>query len=169
MNNVNHAINLIAIILIIAGVGYAIVKLSDNNVVAQNQLERDALNAQTNNQVPEFNMPEQTPSSSELKSETIKPGTGAEATNGKTVSVHYTGTLENGTKFDSSLDSGQPFKFKLGAGDVIKGWDKGVLGMKVGEKRKLIIPASLGYGAQAIGSIPANSTLIFEVELLGVE
>jgi peptidylprolyl isomerase len=96
-------------------------------------------------------------------------GMGAEATNGKTVSVHYVGTLENGTKFDSSRDRGTPFEFTLGAGEVIKGWDQGVLGMKVGGKRKLVIPADLAYGNRAIGNIPANSTLVFEVELLGIK
>ena len=97
-------------------------------------------------------------------------GEGPEATAGKTVSVHYTGTLTNGKKFDSSLDRGQPFKFPLGAGRVIKGWDQGVAGMKVGGKRKLTIPPELAYGNQAVGGdlIPANSTLVFEVELLGV-
>lgn len=98
-------------------------------------------------------------------------GTGAEAVAGKKVSVHYTGTLENGKKFDSSLDRGQPFTFDLGAGQVIKGWDEGVAGMKVGGKRKLVIPANLGYGAREVGNglIPANSTLLFEVQLLDVK
>jgi len=96
-------------------------------------------------------------------------GTGAEAVAGKSVTVNYVGTLIDGTKFDSSYDRGTPFTFNLGAGEVIPGWDQGVNGMKVGGKRKLTIPASLGYGAQAVGSIPANSTLIFEVELLKVE
>jgi len=96
-------------------------------------------------------------------------GTGAQAKARNAVAVNYIGTLTNGTKFDSSYDRGQPFSFVLGAGQVIKGWDEGVLGMKVGGKRKLVIPASLGYGAQSIGPIPANSTLIFEVELLGVQ
>jgi peptidylprolyl isomerase len=104
-----------------------------------------------------------------LESTDLVVGTGAEATSGKTVSVHYTGTLSNGQKFDSSLDRGQPFSFQLGAGGVIKGWDEGVVGMKVGGKRKLIIPPSLGYGDQAAGSIPPGSTLIFEIELLSVE
>lgn len=96
-------------------------------------------------------------------------GIGAEAVNGKKLSVHYVGTLQNGTKFDSSVDRGQPFSFTIGAGEVIQGWDEGVLGMKVGGKRKLVIPAALGYGARGAGSmIPPNATLIFEVQLLGV-
>jgi len=96
-------------------------------------------------------------------------GTGTEATNGKTVSVHYTGTLTNGSKFDSSLDRNSPFQFVLGGGMVIKGWDQGVLGMKVGGKRRLTIPPDLGYGARGYPPvIPANSTLIFEIELLAV-
>lgn len=107
---------------------------------------------------------------SELKIEVVKPGTGSEAVNGKTVTVHYTGTLTNGTVFDSSVTRNKPFSFKLGAGEVIKGWDQGVLGMKVGEKRKLTIPASLGYGASGAGGvIPPNATLVFDVELLKVE
>ncbi|MDF0675824.1 MAG: FKBP-type peptidyl-prolyl cis-trans isomerase [Nitrospira sp.] len=96
-------------------------------------------------------------------------GTGDEAVVGKTASVHYTGWLENGKKFDSSLDRGQPFSFSLGAGRVIKGWDEGVQGMKVGGKRKLTVPSALGYGPRGAGGvIPPNATLIFDVELLGV-
>jgi FKBP-type peptidyl-prolyl cis-trans isomerase FkpA len=99
----------------------------------------------------------------------LKVGTGATARAGQNVTVHYTGWLENGTKFDSSVDRGQPFSFPLGAGRVIKGWDEGVQGMMVGGKRKLTLPSSLGYGARGAGSaIPPNATLIFEVELLGV-
>ena len=96
-------------------------------------------------------------------------GTGDEAVAGKTVSVNYVGTLTDGTKFDSSYDRNQPFEFALGGGQVIKGWDQGVVGMKVGGKRKLVIPPDLGYGAKANGKIPANSTLVFEVELLSVK
>ncbi len=96
-------------------------------------------------------------------------GTGAEAVAGKHVTVNYLGTLTDGTKFDSSYDRNQPFDFDLGAGQVIKGWDQGVAGMKVGGKRKLVIPPELGYGSQAAGSIPPNSTLVFEVELLDVK
>jgi len=97
-------------------------------------------------------------------------GTGAEAAAGKKVSVHYTGWLTNGTKFDSSKDRSRPFDFGLGQGQVIKGWDQGVAGMKVGGKRKLTIPPELGYGAAGAGGvIPPNSTLVFEVELLSVK
>ena len=99
----------------------------------------------------------------------IKVGTGPAATAGQTVKVHYTGWLTNGKKFDSSVDRGEPFTFPLGGGQVIKGWDEGVAGMKVGGKRQLRIPPQLGYGARGAGGvIPANATLIFDVELLGV-
>jgi FKBP-type peptidyl-prolyl cis-trans isomerase len=101
-------------------------------------------------------------------------GTGDEAVSGNSVSVHYTGWLQEpngdkGKKFDSSVDRGQPFSFRLGAGQVIRGWDEGVAGMKIGGKRTLIIPSELGYGARGAGGvIPPNATLIFDVELLGV-
>ena len=108
-------------------------------------------------------------SSAGLQSTDEVVGTGDEAVAGKTVSVHYVGTLTNGTKFDSSRDRNQPFEFALGTGQVIKGWDQGVAGMKVGGKRKLVIPPDLGYGDRAAGTIPPNSTLVFEVELLGVK
>ena len=96
-------------------------------------------------------------------------GKGASPTVGKQVTVHYTGTLENGTKFDSSVDRKEPFSFVIGVGQVIKGWDEGVKSMKVGGKRKLIIPSKLGYGARgAGGAIPPNATLLFDVELLDI-
>lgn len=109
-----------------------------------------------------------------LKVEDTKVGTGADAVAGKKVFVHYTGWLDDagkhGKKFDSSLDRGKPFSFNLGAGQVIKGWDEGVAGMKVGGKRTLMIPSTLGYGSRGAGAdIPPNANLIFDVELLDVK
>jgi len=105
-----------------------------------------------------------------LQYEEIVVGEGATPQAGQRVKVHYTGWLTNGTKFDSSVDRGQPFQFTLGRGQVIKGWDEGLSTMKVGGKRKLTIPPELGYGARGAGGvIPPNSTLVFDVELLGVE
>lgn len=110
------------------------------------------------------------PAGGTLQIKDLKVGKGAVAMPGKLVTVHYTGTLTNGKKFDSSLDRNEPFTFQLGAGQVIKGWDEGVKGMKVGGKRKLVIPPQMAYGAQSPGpEIPANSTLVFQVELLGVK
>jgi FKBP-type peptidyl-prolyl cis-trans isomerase FkpA len=108
-------------------------------------------------------------SSTSLIIEDLSVGEGAEAVAGKHVTVHYTGWLADGTKFDSSLDRNDPFDFPLGRGHVIRGWDEGVAGMKVGGKRKLTIPPEMGYGARGAGGvIPPNATLVFEVELLGV-
>ncbi|WP_411822744.1 FKBP-type peptidyl-prolyl cis-trans isomerase [Leptospira sp. 'Mane'] len=98
-----------------------------------------------------------------------KLGLGKEAIRGTTVTVHYTGKLTNGKVFDSSVDRGEPFSFDLGSGQVIQGWEKGILGMKEGGKRKLTIPPKFGYGGRAVGPIPANSTLIFDVELIRVK
>jgi len=100
----------------------------------------------------------------------IKKGSGAPAKAGKTVSVHYTGWLTDGKEFDSSRDAGDPIQFQLGTGQVIKGWDEGIVGMKVGGKRQLRIPPALGYGPRGFGSsIPPNATLVFDVELMGVK
>ena len=119
------------------------------------------------------NMTEQKEITKGLQVTILKEGTGAAAKNGDTVSVNYTGTFEDGKKFDSNIDPVfnhvQPFEFALGARQVIAGWDQGVLGMKVGEKRKLVIAPELGYGASGAGTIPPNSTLVFEVELLAIK
>ena len=104
-----------------------------------------------------------------LKYQVLKAGDGNVARSGQSVKVHYTGWLTDGTKFDSSVDRGEPFSFKLGAGQVIPGWDEGVAGMKVGEKRRLTIPSNLAYGKRGAGGvIPPNATLVFDVELLGL-
>lgn len=115
------------------------------------------------------NTPPNSSSTKQLTWQDIIVGQGKEAAVGDSVRVDYVGTLQNGDKFDSSIDRGQPFEFTLGSGQVIKGWDQGVKGMKVGGKRKLTIPPEFGYGNRPTGRIPANSTLIFEVDLLAIE
>jgi len=116
------------------------------------------------------NMQKETFDPAKLTIQDLLKGTGAEAMQGNTVTVHYTGTFLNGEKFDSSLDRNRPFSFKIGGGQVIAGWEQGLVGMKVGGKRKLVIPPNLAYGAQGVpGAIPSNATLIFEIELLNVD
>ncbi len=164
---------LLIIIAVIAIVGFYFLLQNSQN----NENENQEINSSKNSEQQEANSEEENKEENkevekknqELEIEVLKEGTGEEAKNNDKVTVHYTGTLENGTKFDSSLDRGDPFVFTLGVGDVIKGWDQGVLGMKVGEKRKLTIPSELGYGSRGAGLIPPNATLIFEVELLEVE
>lgn len=122
------------------------------------------------NRQAETTSPGATTSPSGLVIEDLEVGAGEQADTGDTVTVHYTGTLQDGTKFDSSLDRGQPYTFTIGQGRVIAGWEEGIPGMKVGGKRKLTIPPELGYGAGGSPPvIPANATLIFEVELLEVQ
>lgn len=105
----------------------------------------------------------------ELEVTTLREGNGPEAKAGQRIQMHYVGTLTDGTKFDSSRDRGKPFAFTLGVGQVIKGWDQGVPGMKVGEMRKLVIPGHMAYGERGYpGLIPPNATLVFEIELMGV-
>ncbi len=150
-------IYLIAVAIIIALGVYA---LSQNHFANNNKESNVNINNPENQNMNE---------NQGLKIEVLREGAGEGAKNGDIVSVHYVGTLENGTKFDSSIDRGTPFSFTLGVGQVIQGWDQGVLGMKIGEKRKLTIPSDLAYGAGGVpGAIPSNATLIFEVELLGI-
>lgn len=117
-----------------------------------------------------FRGPAEVVTASGLKYIDLVEGTGPNPRPGQTVAVHYTGTLENGTKFDSSRDRGVPYEFQIGTGAVIKGWDEGVMSMKVGGKRKLTIPPAIGYGAQGRPpKIPGNATLLFEVELIALK
>lgn len=133
-----------------------------------NQSKKQTLIASANKK-PMDNSTNEITTESGLKYIDLEVGTGATPQQGNTVVVHYTGTLEDGTKFDSSRDRGQPFSFKIGVGQVIKGWDEGVGSMKVGGRRQLIIPANLGYGARGAGGvIPPNATLIFDVELIRI-
>ena len=106
--------------------------------------------------------------SNELLIEDILPGEGKEVVKGALITTHYTGWLEDGTVFDSSLEKGRPFQCVIGTGRVIKGWDQGLMGMRVGGKRKLLVPSALGYGERQVGCIPVNANLIFEIELLEV-
>ncbi len=161
---------------IILGVVVVTFLIWQNNIVKKenlawslaNQMAQEETEAEKNNLINQ-NMDNQTTESNELKIEVTQEGEGVEAKNGDTVAVHYTGYLVNGQVFDSSIGRGEPIEFVLGTGGVIKGWDQGVLGMKVGEKRKLTIPSDLGYGsAGAGGSIPPNATLIFEVEMIKI-
>ncbi len=152
------ALTIILILAIIVGV----VNYWGHTEIQNIRLEAAELNIPEKEEIKE----EET---EEVKIEILEEGNGEEAKNGDTISVHYIGTLKDGTKFDSSLDRGQPFAFILGIGQVIKGWDLGVLGMKVGEKRKLTIPSALGYGKTGVpGVIPPDAVLVFEIELLSI-
>ncbi len=134
-----------------------------NNTNAVSNINRNVTIMNSNN-----NQPDNNAAITELKIEDTAVGTGREVKSGDTVTIHYKGTLLNGTKFDSSYDRGNPFTTQIGVGRVIKGWDLGVVGMKVGGKRKLTIPSDMAYGPQGQGIIPPNSPLVFELELVDV-
>jgi len=154
------------LILVVAGFLFWQNNLIATKNLANSQLASttENLNINSNN-----NMENQIMGSEELNIEVLQQGAGPEAKNNDVVSVHYTGYLTNGQVFDSSIGRGEPFSFTLGAGQVIKGWDQGVLGMKVGEKRKLTIPPDLAYGAVGAGGvIPPNAALVFEVEMIKI-
>jgi peptidylprolyl isomerase len=142
---------------------------SEPSAAVQRRSSQDAMLVAMTEKQEEREMENVVTTDSGLQYVELVEGTGATPQKGQKVTVHYTGTLEDGTKFDSSRDRGSPFEFKIGVGQVIKGWDEGVGSMKVGGRRKLIIPSELGYGARGAGGvIPPNATLIFDVELLKV-
>jgi len=162
----NKNLTILIILVVVLAIGIFIFTRNTN----QTEEVNNNLNTQNDNTANQNSMASTTlPNGLQIIDEVV--GTGAEAIEGDNVAVNYIGTLTNGTKFDSSYDRNEPFSFILGLGQVIKGWDQGVLGMKIGGKRKLIIPPALAYGEQGAGGgvIPPNSTLIFEVELLGIQ
>ncbi len=139
------------------------------NMIIGPQTPQQPLNATGTTTMSDTTAPKNISTIKGLEIYDMQVGTGTAATVGKKVTAHYIGTLVDGTKFDSSLDRNRPFTFTLGGGQVIKGWDQGIAGMKIGGIRTLVISPELGYGAQALGSIPANSTLIFQVQVLDVQ
>jgi len=156
--NKNLAIGLVAIIVLMGGVYY----FSQANDTSDDPAENATAGLSEAVEQTNFNI-------QNMKVEILQQGTGEPVKNGDKVTVNYVGTLEDGTKFDSSIDRGQPFTFTPGEGSVIQGWELGVVGMKVGEKRKLTVPPELAYGEQGAGGIiPPNATLIFEIDLLAL-
>ncbi len=149
----------------LAGIGY----LFMNPKVALSKLETQTKSSTTATVSSKVEAVSTLPDVKELKIEDTKVGEGKEVKSGDTISINYKGALMDGTEFDSSYKRNQPFETKIGVGNVIKGWDQGIIGLKVGGKRKLTIPSALAYGPTAKSSIPANSALIFEVELMGIK
>lgn len=161
MDSKNMMRDLFIVLAITLAGGTLVYTSAKDDALPETQEASTATSLETNKQT----MPE-----SDLKIEVTKEGTGESAVNGKTLLVHYTGTLEDGTVFDSSIPRGEPFPVRLGAGEVIRGWELGLLGMKVGEERTLTIPPELGYGKDGFpGVIPPSATLIFTVSLLAIQ
>lgn len=157
---------LVALVVVAGGLWFGL-SFQRNNFQANLQNQQNTSDSQNSSAVSPEQM--ENPSDLGLGIEILKEGSGEGAKAGDLVTVNYVGTLADGTKFDSSIDRGQPFSFTLGQNSVIQGWEKGVLGMKVGEKRKLTIPPELGYGSQGAGGvIPPNATLVFEVDMLKI-
>lgn len=169
-NDKSNILNILGYIVVVGVITFAIIYALNNYktpIVQTSTIQTSVANSSEVVQNSDMQN-EETPG--QMKIEDTVVGTGAEAVSGKSVTVHYTGMLTDGTKFDSSVDRGEPFIFNLGAGEVIQGWDQGVVGMKVGGKRMMLIPPELGYGQAGAGDvIPPNATLIFEVELLDVK
>lgn len=165
---VRFAFGVLALSVLIAAYAHLTAPKTANNQHADHSTNSQTAgdNSNSNNKT----MDNSTSDSEGLKKEILTPGTGdREVKAGDTITVNYRGTFVDGKQFDSSYDRAQPFTTQIGTGQVIKGWDEGMLGMKVGEKRKLTVPAALGYGEQGVGPIPGGATLIFEVELLSIQ